>query len=517
MNFQHSMTWLTPTIKAKTSTNTTKAQTTMSSSRPQKRARAALHAESEESSNDWSQKRPRVTSAAQIQGSERGHSRITTSRFSKQQQRQPALNAYNASGTTPAYTHSAIGQRYYPSFPGHQSRSSSRASYSNNSQLFDPSSTTDARSTIPQNQTRNTQFGSGFSSLQAPTARYDHNSIPQGHVQQQRSSNGYTELGVPHPNQGNSHSYRPSYLNHTNNSTPNTQNVSGTYHNQASGYYNHRPSAYASQSSYAPTQVSGGAYHVPESGYHTNTPSAYASQSSYASTQVPSKPHISAQHYFQPTQPTYTEEWLNPPQPPILHSTNGKRKRANTGTSEQQQHPTKRAKGSTTTEAATGQVQNPSDFMLGADYLAPTPDFQIPTPRHAYGQMDTQTVPHPVNQGSNMPPYSSSQNPYPPAHADPMNAHDPSFQAQQPAVELDTLLPPTQQHGQTDTRTTPHPAAYQGYTIPSYSNPLTSAHVDPWTGNFSSYQAQPAVDMPDNWQHIYPATEHLHPQSDSFF
>ena len=492
----------------------------MNSLGPHKRTRAALDAESEESSKDRSQKRPRVTSAAQFQGSEGGHSRITTSRFSKQQQRQPALNAYTASSTTPASTYPALGQRSYPSFPGHQYRSSSRASYSNNSQLFDPSSTTDARSTIPQNQTRNTQFGSGFSSLQDPTARYDHNSIPQGHVQQQKSSNGYTEFGVPHLNQGNSHSYRPSYLSHANNSTPNTQKVGGTYFNQVSGYYNHRPSAYASQSSYAPTQVQAGAYHVPESGYHTNRPSAYASQSPYASTQVSSQSHIPTHHYSQPPQPTYTEEWLNSPQPLTSHSTNGKRKRANTGTSEQQQHPTKRAKGYTAREAATSQVQNPSDFMLGADYLTPTPDFEIPTSTHAYGQMDTQMAPHAAHQGpNNMPPYSSSQHPlFPPAHADPMNAApDPSFQAHQPAVELETLLPPTQQYGQTDSQTNPPPAAYQGYTMPPYSNPSYTAHVDPWTGNFSSYQAQPAVDMPDNWQHIYPATEDPHPQSDSFF
>ena len=494
----------------------------MNSLGPHKRTRAALDAESKESSNDRSQKRPRNTSAAQFQGSEGGHSRITTSRFSKQQQRQPALNAYTASGTTPASTHPVIGQRSYPSFPGHQSRSSSRAPYSNNSQLFDPSSTTDARSTIPQNQNWNTQFGSDFSSLQAPTARYDHNSIPQGHVQQQRSSNAYTELGVPHVNQGNSNSYRPSYFNHANNSTPNTQNVGGTYHNQASGYYNHRPSAYASQSSYASTQVPGGAYHVSESGYHTNRPSAYASQSPYASTQVPPQSHIPTHPYSQSHQPTYTEEWPNPHQTPTSHSKNGKRKRANTGTSEQQQHPTKRAKGYTTKEAVMSRVQDPSDFMLGADYLTPTSNFEMPTSTNAYGQMDRQMAAYPAHQGpNNMPPYSSSQNPlFPPAPADPMNAaQDSSFQAQQPAVELETLHPPTQQqHGQTDTRSTPHPAAYQGYTMPSYSNPSYTAHVDPWTGNFSSYQAQPAVDMPDSWQHIYPAaTEHPHPESDSFF
>ena len=512
------MIWLTPNVKAETLIDTRKGPSTMSSRGHQKRTRAALDTDSEECSNDRSQKRARVTSAAHFQGSEGGHSRITTSRFGNQQQRQPALNAYTTSGASPASTHPAVGQRSYPSFSGHQSRSSSRVSYSNNSQPFNPSSTTDALTRIPRSQYQNAQFGSGFSSLQSPTARYDQNSIPQGHVQQQRPSNGYAQIGVPHLNQGNSHSYRPSYYQHTNDSTP--QNVGGAYHNPASGYYNPRPSAYHSQSPYAPAQNHYGANHVPESGYHTNRPSAFTSQSPYASTQVPSQSHISAYPYSQPIQPTYTEEWLNPLQPPISNSTNGKRKRANTGTSEQQQHPTKRAKGHSTTEATIGQAQNPSDFMLGgAEYLISTPDFEIPTPGHAYGQMPTQTVPHPAYQGSIMPSYSSSsQIPFPPAHADPMNAHDPSFQAQQPAAELETLLQPIQQYVQTDSQTIPHPAAYQGYTMPSYPNPLTSAHVDPWTGNFSSYQAQPAVDMPDSWGRIYPtATEHPHPESNSFF
>ena len=506
-------------------TNTRKASSTMNTLGHQKRTRASLEEDSEESSHDRSQKRARVASAAQFQGSQGGRSRITTSRFRNQQQPQPALNAYTGSGTTPAPTHPANGQNSYPSLPGHQSSSSSRASYSNNGQLFDPSSTTQqSRSTIAQNQYRNPQFGSGFSSLQTSTARYDHDNIPQGHVQQQRPSYGYGQIGVPHLDQSNSHSYRPSYHDHANDSTPNMQNAGGTYYNQTPGYYNHMPSAYTSQSPYAPTPLQASAYQVPESGYRTNTPSAYTSQSPYASGQVPSQSHIRAHTYSQPAQPTYAEEeWLIPQQPPISHSTNGKRKRANTSMSEQP-YQSKRAKGNGMTEAFTGPVQNPgSDFMLGAGYgyLSSTPDLEIPTPRHAHGQMGTQTVPHPAHQESSIPPYSSSQNPFPPTHAhNPSNAQDPSFQPQQPSLELGTF-PPTQEHGQTDLQsTTPHPA-YQGNTMSSsYTNPLSTPHIDPWTaiGNFSSYQAQPAVNMPNSWGRIYPAaTEQPDPQSNSFF